>query len=126
LHKNFIGNDPDWKFKVDDKTREAENFTEAEKLVAEIREKKTTDQPEIKKERIDYSKDPKAKYDLLMNAKNTINNVRRLIGRGISDLDSNDKISIEDNQSSSEILFDLNDIVGSGYQGSKYKGGRKK
>merc|ERR1712194_959122 len=96
----LLGNDPDWRFKVDDVTRQANNFDEAEKLVAEIREKKDTEQPEIKKERIDYSKDPKAKYDLLMNAKNTINNVRRLIGRGISDLDSNDKISIEDNQSS--------------------------
>lgn len=55
-----------------------------------------------------------------------IANFRRLQGRGLSDLDSNDKITIEDNQSNSEILFDLNDLVGSGYQGGKYKGSKKR
>lgn len=64
--------------------------------------------------------------DLLINAKNNIANFNRLKGKGLSDLDSVDKVTLDDNQSNSEILFDLNDIVGSGYQGTKYKGGKKK
>ena len=66
-----------------------------------------------------------------MNAKNTITNVRRLLSKGLSDLDSNDRVSLDDNQSNSEILFDLNDIRGGGGSyggggGGKTKGSKKK